>query len=203
MTGTVYTVGHSTHTESVFLDLLHRHQITMVADVRSQPYSRFNPQFNRENLDLALKRAGIAYVFLGRELGARTKDPSCYVEGKVDYGHLASTELFRNGLARIEELMETQQVALMCAEKDPLTCHRAILVARHLREDGTDIQHILDTGDLESHDATVMRLLGELKMPSHDLFWSDEDLVAEAYRRRGADIAHELRPDTPLLASER
>jgi uncharacterized protein (DUF488 family) len=199
----VFTVGHSTHSEDAFLSLLSRHGVGAVVDVRSQPYSRFTPQFNREHLASALKHMDVRYEFLGRELGARTKDPNCYVDGKVEYERLASTDLFRKGLTDVMALAETDRVAIMCAEKDPLTCHRAILVARCLTGVGVDVQHILDNGELESHEDAVTRLLGELKMPSHDLFWSDQDLIAEAYRRRADQIAYVQHAAAQPIAGER
>lgn len=203
MRPTLFTIGHSVHSERAFIDLLHRHCVTAVADVRSQPYSRFTPQFNRESLASALKPAGIRYEFFGRELGARTRDPNCYADGKVDYERLAATIPFREGLAKLRALIETDRVAIMCAEKDPLTCHRAILVARCLSQDGVDVQHILDNGELESHEGAFTRLLRELKMPSHDLFWSDQDLVADAYRRRADQIAYAQHTEAQPLAGER
>jgi len=128
----IFTIGHSTHPAERFIALLKQHDITALADVRSKPYSRMNPQFNREDLKKALSESGIAYVFLGKELGARTEDRSCYHEGKVQYGRLAQTELFRHGLDRVQEGAKKYRIALMCAEKDPLVCHHTILVARHL-----------------------------------------------------------------------
>ena len=128
----VFTIGHSTHPPERFLALLRQHGITALCDVRSRPYSRLNGQFNRENLQESLRESGITYVFLGKELGARSEDASCYVRGKVQYDHLARTELFKKGLDRVRQGMKDYRIALMCAEKDPLVCHRAILVARHL-----------------------------------------------------------------------
>jgi uncharacterized protein (DUF488 family) len=186
----VYTIGHSTHATEKLIGLLARHHITAVADVRSQPYSRMNPQFNKENITTDLKGAGIAYVFLGRELGARTNDSSCYIAGKVHYDLLARTELFRQGLERIIKGMSTHQMALLCAEKDPLVCHRTILVARHLVAQSISVQHILETGALESHDAAIDRLLRELDLQEADLLRSRTEIVEEAYQRRGNEIAY-------------
>ena len=132
MNETVFTIGHSTHPQERFVSLLCQHGITALCDVRSTPYSRVNPQFNREGLRESLRACGITYVFLGKELGARSADPTCYEYGKVKYDRLAVTDLFRQGLDRVREGTRTYRVALMCAEKEPLECHRTILVARHL-----------------------------------------------------------------------
>jgi uncharacterized protein (DUF488 family) len=190
MPSTIYTIGHSTHALEHFIHLLTAHGVTAVADVRSRPYSRFNPQFNREDLQAALKDAGVAYVFLGRELGARPDDPSCYLAGTVRYDRLAGTRLFRDGLARVIEGGHRYRIALMCAEKDPLTCHRTILVCRHLAERGVAVQHILEDGRLESHEAAVARLLDELGLGQRDLFRTRDELIADAYAQRGEQIAY-------------
>jgi len=190
MVDSVYTIGHSNHSIERIIALLRLHDITAVADVRSHPYSRFNPQFNREGMREYLKGAGIAYLFLGRELGARSEDRSCYVEGTVQYDLLARTDLFQAGLTQVAEAISSHRIALMCAEKDPLTCHRAILVCRHLEARGIRSQHILDDGRLESHDEALTRLLKELGLPECDLFRTIDELIAEAYYRRGQQIAY-------------
>src|SRR5687767_4784038 len=113
----IFTVGHSIHPIDRFINLLVRNQIEVVADVRSSPFSKFNPQFNRDELQASLKHAGIRYVFLGKELGARSDDPACYVAGKVQYERLARTPLFQAGVDRAMEGSGKFRVALMCAEK--------------------------------------------------------------------------------------
>src|ERR1700683_897765 len=101
MQQTVYTIGHSTHPQGKFLGLLSMHGITALCDVRSKPYSRMNPQFNRDELKKVLPDHGVTYLFLGKELGARTDDPACYEGRKVQYDRLAKTDLFQHGLTRI------------------------------------------------------------------------------------------------------
>ena len=202
MTGTLYTIGHSTHETQKVIDLLRRHSVTAVADVRSRPYSRMNPQFNRGPFSERLKSSGIAYVFLGRELGARSKDRSCYSQGKVQYDLLARTNLFQAGLASVTQGMTTHRVALMCAEKDPLRCHRAILVCRHLVTRGIDVKHILEDGRLENHAECISRLLVEHGLSERDLFRSRAEIIEHAYSERGRQIAYvESNPDEkqPML----
>jgi len=193
----VYTIGHSTHSTKKLVELLAAHVVTAVADVRSEPYSRINPQFNQESLRADLKAANIAYVFLGRELGARTENRSCYVDGKVQYEILSRTALFREGLARIVQDIGGHRIAVMCAEKDPLMCHRAILVCRHLAALGITAKHILEDGRLESHDDALARLLAELGIAEGDLFRSRDELIAEAYSRRGQQIAYSENQPSP------
>src|ERR1017187_3628963 len=139
----VFTVGHSNLEFAKFLALLAQHGIQAVADVRSSPYSQYNPQFNREPLQRALREHGISYVFLGVELGARRSEPECYVNGCADYTLISRTPAFQGGIERVIEGAAKMRLALMCAEKDPLNCHRCILVSPRLREHGLKILHIL------------------------------------------------------------
>jgi uncharacterized protein (DUF488 family) len=188
MTQTVYTIGHSNGTTERLLGLLAQHGITAIADVRSQPYSRFNPQFNREELAGALKAAGIGYVFLGQELGARSVDPSCYRDGRAQYALMAQTPLFARGIERLQSGMETHRVAILCAEKEPLTCHRTILIARHLHERGVGVLHILEDGSLEDHEALQLRLLALHGMQESHLFHTRDELVAMAFEKQAEEI---------------
>jgi uncharacterized protein (DUF488 family) len=195
MSQTVYTVGHSRHTWDCFARLLALHGITAMCDVRSKPYSRLQPQFNREALKMALPECGITYLFLGKELGARSEDPGCYEGGQLRYARLAQTKLFQKGLERLRDGMNKGfTVALMCAEKEPLECHRTILVARQLSEVGIDVQHIHADGTLESHSAALRRLAGLVGVPENDLFRSAEELQADAYHRQERRIAFEREP---------
>jgi uncharacterized protein (DUF488 family) len=186
----VLTIGHSTHSLEAFVALLRQHSVTALAAVRSAPYSRFNPQFNREALEQGLKAHGIKYVFLGRELGARSDDRSCYENGRVQYARLARTELFRSGVERVVRGANDYRVALMCAEKEPLECHRTLLVARALAELGIVVQHILADGRLESHEATMERLLDVVGLPHQDLLRSKEELIAEGLVRQEQRVAY-------------
>jgi uncharacterized protein (DUF488 family) len=159
--------------------------------VRSHPVSRYSPQFRRNALERYLPEAGVEYLFLGRELGARTEDPSCYENGRVSYERLAATGAFQRGVERIlDATAKGVRLALMCAEKEPLECHRAILVARRLAALGVEVRHIHADGRLESHDDAIARLVRMLRLPESDLFRSRDDVVAEAYRRQGERIAY-------------
>jgi len=167
----IYTVGHSNHPIDHFIGLLKPHGITALADVRSTPYSRFNPQFRREKLQSALTAAGIQYVFLGAELGARSEDPGVYgADGRVSYALLAKTDLFRRGIARLKTGMAEHRISLMCAEREPLECHRTILVSRELVREGVPVTHILADASLEAHAHAMQRLVASLKLPAADLF---------------------------------
>ncbi len=187
----VFTVGHSTQPLEQFIGLLKRHEISAIADVRSAPYSRHNPQFNRESLRESLKQEAISYVFLGKELGARSDDECCYVHERVSYQKLSETDLFRAGIKRVIDGAKKYRIALMCAEKDPLDCHRTILVSRELVRDGVAVTHILQTGALESHDAAMTRLIDQLGIGAEDMFRPREAAVELAYDRQGQLIAYD------------
>jgi len=193
MSETLFTIGHSTHPLRHFFELLERHGITALCDVRSKPYSRANPQFNREVLKNSLREHGISYVFLGEELGARSKNPECYLRGKVQYELLARTALFLRGIERIRQGMENYRLALMCAEREPLECHRTILVARNLVEAGIGVQHIHADGSLETHEHAIGRLLHQLQLVGHSRSQNLEEVIAAAYKIQGERIAYQIR----------
>ena len=198
----IFTIGHSTHAQERLISLLREHGIQALGDVRSAPYSRVNPQFNREELTLALRARDITYVFLGKELGARSEDPACYEGGKIRYDRLARSELFRYGLQRVQEGMKKYKLAIMCAERDPVECHRGILIARHMVELGVSVQHILGDGSLEGHSDTMRRLAGMLNLSQPHMFYSPEELLADAYRRQEERIAYDTtHPDTVIRSA--
>jgi uncharacterized protein (DUF488 family) len=187
----LYTIGHSNHEIAVFLGLLRQSGVTAIGDVRSHPYSRYVPHYSRDALEKTLADSRIAYVFLGKELGARSDNPACYREGKVQYDRLAREPIFAEGISRVVQGMQRYRIALLCAEKDPLDCHRALLVARKLFESGIAISHIHADGTLESHQAMESRLLVACKLPEGDLFTSREEFVSDAYRIRGERVAYQ------------
>jgi uncharacterized protein (DUF488 family) len=190
MTKTIHTIGHSNGTAGRLLSLLQQHGITAVADVRSQPYSRFNPQFNREELAAALKASGLEYIFLGHELGARSSNSACYRDGRAQYSLIAKTPLFEKGIERLLAGMENGRVAILCAEKEPLVCHRTILIGRCLHEKGVDVQHILEDGSVEAHDAALLRLLALHGMQETHLFHTRDELLAIAYEKQAEEIEY-------------
>lgn len=191
MNSPVYTIGHSNHEMTTFIGLLRQHEITALGDVRSQPYSRYVPQYSREPLKIALTKAGLAYVFLGKELGARSHNPACYRQGKVQYDRLAQEPSFTEGLQRVTQGMKHYRIALMCAEKDTLNCHRALLVARKLFEAGVAVNHIYADGSVENQHAFETRLLAACKLPEYDMFKGRNECLAEAYMIQGERMAYE------------
>ena len=188
----MFTIGHSTHELDSFLELLREHGISAVADVRSAPYSRYCPHFSKDPLSRSLGDAGIKYVFLGRELGGRSEDPSCYENGRIRYSRLVRQPEFRAGIKRLKKGAADHRIAVMCAEREPLECHRTILVSPVLEEEGLSVAHIHADGRLESHEEAMKRLLDLVRLPHDDLFRSREEIVAEALLRQEERVAHKI-----------
>ncbi len=187
---TILTIGHSTHSLKEFIRLLQLNAVTAVADIRSVPFSQFRPEFNKEPLQTALQANDIEYVFLGVELGARSKDPSCYENGRVQYRRLAQTELFKNGLNRVITGAMSHRIALLCAEKEPLACHRSLLVARELEGLGVNVMHIHSDGTLEPQSQVMARLLAMYGLEKTDMFRTAKEAVEEACARHEQRIAY-------------
>ncbi len=188
----MFTIGHSNHSLDTFLSLLGTHGVDFVADVRSAPYSRWVPHFNKTSLDAALKKAGVAYEYVGEELGGRPADPSCYDEnGQVIYNMVAATGSFQDALSVVMHSAYERRTALMCAEKEPLECHRTLLVAKALTEQGIAVEHILADGGMESYDEALDRLLDTFKLPRNgDMFRTRGDVVAEAFTLQAKKVAY-------------
>jgi uncharacterized protein (DUF488 family) len=191
MNSTIYTIGHSNHSIDTFISMLKQHGVTALGDVRSHPYSRYTPQFSRDALKISLANAGITYVFLGKELGARSPNPACYRQGRVQYSLLAQEPLFAEGIQRIKKGMERFSLALMCAEKDPLDCHRALLVGRKLFDLGVSVNHILSDRSLESHEKMEKRLLAFCKIPEGDMFRERDECLVDAYTIQCERVAYQ------------
>ena len=187
----IYTIGHSNHSAVRFIDLLQGAGIDCVADVRSTPFSRRNPQFNQKALTASLKDAGIEYWFLGDALGARPKDEACWESGKVSYARIAATPAFQRALDALIERSVSTRIALMCAEKEPLECHRSILVGRALALRGMELRHIHADGRIESQSALEERLL-RLAKEHVDLLSDRDAALARAYDKRGRQLAFSL-----------
>jgi uncharacterized protein (DUF488 family) len=145
------TVGHSNHSIERLLDLLKSRGVEVVADVRSQPYSKYSPQFDSQDLASSLAASGIKYVFLGKELGGRPADRSFYDrDGRVLYSLVAKSPVFQSGVEKLLAESRRRRVAMLCAEENPSMCHRRLLVTRVLRERGVEVEHIRGDGSLQS-----------------------------------------------------
>ncbi len=185
----IFSIGHSNHPIGRFVELLENNRIAAVADVRSVPSSGRYPWFSREPLENKLAKHGIAYIPAGGPLGGRPRDPRLFRDGVADYEAMAKTPQFQSALDRIAGEAQQRRLCLMCAEREPLDCHRCLLVGRALAERGLRVGHILQDGSVEPHRATEERLL-ELS-PDPDLFTLDmQAWLAAAYRKRARSVAH-------------
>ncbi len=139
----IYSIGHSAQPIEVFVGHLKQFDITVLIDVRSIPYSKRHPQFNREALSASLSNQGIEYVFAGDALGGKPKDPTVYRKGRVAYSLLRQRPYFQEGLQQLIAMdAPTKHIAIMCAEKDPLRCHRFHLVSEALWDRGIEVLHL-------------------------------------------------------------
>ncbi len=131
----VFSIGYSVHEVEHFLRLLRQAGVTLLADVRTHPSSRYMPLYNRPDLEAALRSVGIGYVFLGDDLGGRPQSRELYdPSGRVNYVRTRATDFFRRGLDRLCALAADGRVAMMCGEEDPLDCHRGLMITPALGE---------------------------------------------------------------------
>ena len=186
----VFTIGHSTHPLTEFVRLLKMPGITVLADIRSAPYSRFRPDYNKERLQKSLGKEGIGYVFLGQELGARSNDPTCYENGRIQYHKLAQTALFKRGLERLLSGARSQRIALLCAEGEPLACHRSLLVGRELENLGASVVHIHSDGKKELHSEAMARLMRMCGLDKPDMFRTYQESLDKACALQEQRIAY-------------
>jgi uncharacterized protein (DUF488 family) len=143
----IFTIGHSNHTLEKFLSLLKLHQIEVLVDVRSRPYSRYAPHFNKKLLSAELPKHSIKYLFLGDKLGGRPENKEYYdEEGLVLHDRLAVSNNFAEGLKLVMDQLTTCRMALMCSEEDPAKCHRSLLIGRVLQDRGVTVLHIRGHG---------------------------------------------------------
>jgi len=170
----IKTIGHSNHPIGRFVDLLKSGGVEAVVDVRSTPYSRRFPQFGRERLAQSLSAAGILYRYEGAALGGKPKDGA-------GYDALAGRPDFKDALERLIAGSADTTLCLMCAEKEPLECHRTLLVSRRLAERGAAVEHLLADGAVRPH-AEIEEAL--LKKAGEDLFEDRDARLARAYQAR-------------------
>jgi uncharacterized protein (DUF488 family) len=186
------TIGHSNLAADHFIALLKDAGVTAVADVRSLPFSRWCPWFSGKALAERLASEGIAHIALGDALGGRPRDPQLYRDGVADYEAMAARAEFAAGLERVVDEIARHRVCLLCAEREPLDCHRCLLVGRALAERGLALGHIRADGTIEAHAVTEERLLA-MAGGEADLFRDPAERLADAYRRRAHAVAARLK----------
>ncbi len=193
----LYTVGYTSYSRGELLAILIKYKITAVVDVRSSPFSSYYAEFNQDVLKAYLNANYIFYVPMGKELGARQSDNSVYREGKADYGKIANLGTFKDGINRLITGLTKYNIVLLCAEKDPMTCHRTILICRHMKK-YCNILHIWphkyynEEVELETHECLESRLLKKFNKDHIDILKSSDQLLAEAYDMQGNEIAYHV-----------
>jgi len=200
----IYTIGHSNYKLSDFLNIVTSFGIEVVVDVRSTPYSKYCPQFDKVSIKNSLNNAGVQYLFLGRELGARPDDSSCYYGERVQFGLLRNTDLFKSGIARLKNAASKGcVVAIMCSEKDPIECHRTLLISRVLKEDGVEVKHIINEAEVLDQNQIEEQLQKKFKLEPllFDTNTAEQSRILEAYKKQEEQIIysqtmeHEIGPE--------
>ena len=201
----IHTIGHSNHPLGTFLEMLRRNGIRELVDVRSTPFSRHVPHFNRQNLEEPLEEAGIAYRFMGEALGGRPANPEYYDEaGSVQYHLMANDPAFREAVREMVDRCQDWSIALMCTEADPLACHRTLLVAQAVRQATAAVHHIMRDGQRENHDETLTRLMSQWGMPRGDQQdLPREQVIGQAIRLQARKVGYKrsgsTSPQTPEI----
>jgi uncharacterized protein (DUF488 family) len=192
----IFSIGHSNLPIGRFVEMLQEQRIGAIADVRSMPKSGRYPWFSRDPLTNRLAKHDIGYIAAAGPLGGRPNDPKLFCDGVADYEAMAATPQFQTALERLVGETQQARLCLMCAEREPLDCHRCLLVGRALSERGLRVGHILHDGSVEPHKATEERLL-ELS-PDPDLFTTDmQAWLSAAYRKRARSVAYRAEPAAP------
>jgi uncharacterized protein (DUF488 family) len=194
----IYTVGHSNGSLEEFYELLRLANINCIIDVRSMPASSYSPHFNKEPLSLFLKAHNVVYLHFGEEFGARRTDS--IVDGQVNFEKAVTTTKFLRGYDRVlNGLEQGWNIALMCSEANPVSCHRFSMISRYFYDNGIDVQHILHSkevrGHLELEQEMIQGMLSKRnsKLPEVDLMfmtYSEEDQRRDAYRIKNLEIGY-------------
>ncbi len=202
---TIYTIGHSNHPVTYFIELLQAHSINCLVDVRSVAASAYSPQYNQQALSRSLKTKGITYLHFAGEFGARHTDPALLdTNGKVDFSKVRQTQSFQSGVERLQQgLSRGFTVAIMCAEANPFECHRFSMIAVQLARQGFSVRHILKDKSLLTNEALEKELLKKYakKIPHPSIFEPDvtiEAQLAVAYRLHNQDIAYKAADNTTV-----
>lgn len=189
------TVGHSNYAFDTFIKIIKSHQINCVIDIRSTPYSRRNPQFNRETLKTDLQLYEIGYQYMGDRLGGRHTDPRVlFSDGRVDFSRVRELALFQEGIQQVvAEIRKGLRISLTCAEKDPFDCHRFLLVSPALVRAGVTVSHILAEGKMVSQDELEERLLKKYSKAGRQPGLFDRpktrsELLEEAYTLKNKEM---------------
>ncbi|MDD3436717.1 MAG: DUF488 domain-containing protein [Candidatus Gastranaerophilales bacterium] len=195
----VFTIGYAAFNIDDFIDVLKSHKISHLIDVRSNPMSEYFQDYNSFNLEPKLKQHNIIYENLALEFGARQENNEFFSKsGFIDFEKFTQSEQFKNGLAKIEDgLKQDINFVLMCAEKDPINCHRSIMIAHAMQKNGIQVLHIMYDGQLQPQNEIDKKLL-ELYFPDRNqlnLFTQsldEQELIEQAYKKQNEKIGYRL-----------
>ena len=186
----IWTIGHSNLTETNFINLLRIHQIEVVADIRSTPFSRFAPQFNQADIRASLQNAEIQYIYLGDTLGGRSSDDLDYIDNQVQYSSLRNKHGYLKNIEKVINIARSKKLALMCTEKNPLDCHRSILVSRDITKlSELEIIHILDENEKVSQSELINGILRSDQKIQFSLFEENSKTIEEILEKYEKKIA--------------
>lgn len=163
----IYTIGYGNRSIEEFVELLQRYDMQFLVDIRSQPYSRYNPDFSKDALERRLKQASIRYIFMGDTLGGRPRDDTAYFEdGRVDYEKLAEKDFYQKGISYLHTAWNKQlRIVLMCSEAKPQACHRSKLIGKTLRKQNIEVAHIDETAAIKTQEQVDLLLTdGQLSL---------------------------------------
>ncbi|MCY4170886.1 MAG: DUF488 domain-containing protein [Bacteroidetes bacterium] len=168
----IYTIGYGGRTIDEIVSQLNEKGVHFVIDVRSFPSSRYHPDFSRVPLSISLRDAGIGYGFMGKELGGRPDDDSCYDNNHVNYMKVRAKPFFQEGIARLHTACERGYiVCLMCAEAKPEQCHRSGMIGEALAEEGIEVEHLLNDGRSMSQEKVMNIRTGGQEELFDDVPW--------------------------------
>lgn len=199
--GELFTIGHSQHSIKYFISLLNKYGIDYLLDVRSTPYSKYAEQYNRENIDKSLNSVNVKYVFMGKYFGARSQNVELYNDkGYLDFEKVRKSKDFNEGIENvILGLEQGHTIALMCTEKQPIDCHRAIMISRAFEMQKIYAKHIMPNGKILTQQQLDEQLLRkyfpdrrQLTLLSYEKPVNEDEYLLEAYRKRNAEIAYTI-----------
>ncbi|GKX66882.1 DUF488 family protein [Inconstantimicrobium mannanitabidum] len=198
----IFTIGHSNYPIDYFISLLKINKINCVVDVRSTPYSKYTPQYNREEVKKLLNIKGITYIHMGEEFGARREKKELYSkEGYLDFEKTRKDSIFLSGVDRIiNGCKKGYNIALMCTEKDPFDCHRCIMVGKGLEDNGFEVDHIMQGNKHIKQKEIERKLLDKYFKDRNQIMLesvqgkilSIEEMIEESYKKRNKEIGYHM-----------
>ena len=190
MEKTIFTIGHSNLDIIEFINLLLANQIELVVDVRSAPYSKLYPHFNRNPLEVSLMKNSIKYLFLGDSLGGRSNNVNDFSKGRIVYKKIAEKEEYMYSIKTVIQNSSEYKIVLMCSEKEPLECHRTLLISRSIETLMVKVLHSQRDGQIESQTEAIQRLLKIWKLDTPNLFGEDAERIDEAFTKQESKYAY-------------